>query len=219
MGRENKKDSVAALHREQILKAAGQLFSQKGYEQTTIADLSEASGYSRRTIYAYFESKEEMLYHLIEKGLQALKAEIEDSVSLQGDFVTRYKAICQAMRRYQKNHPHSVAHVNNANAASLEGGELSETAKRILLLGTEINRLLTAFLQAGKESGMVRRDVVPALSVFVLWSGITSLLTLAETKGAFLCSQFSISEDQLLDYGFQQLINSILEVRISDGLQ
>ena len=30
MGRENKKDVVAALHREQIMKAAEKLFSEKG---------------------------------------------------------------------------------------------------------------------------------------------------------------------------------------------
>ena len=33
MGRENKKDVVAALHREQIMKAAEKLFSEKGYVQ------------------------------------------------------------------------------------------------------------------------------------------------------------------------------------------
>lgn len=43
MGRENKKEAVAALHREQIMKAAEKLFSEKGYEQTTIEDISKAS--------------------------------------------------------------------------------------------------------------------------------------------------------------------------------
>ncbi len=50
MGRENKKESVAALHRERIMTAAERLFSEKGYEQTTIEDISAASGYSRRRI-------------------------------------------------------------------------------------------------------------------------------------------------------------------------
>lgn len=50
MGRENKKEAVAALHREWIMTAAERLFSEKGYEQTTIEDISAASGYSRRRI-------------------------------------------------------------------------------------------------------------------------------------------------------------------------
>jgi len=52
------------------------------------------------------------------------------------------------------------------------------------------------------------------MSVYVLWSNITSLLTLSQTKGRFISKQFSISEDEFLDYGFKQIINSILEVRI-----
>ena len=60
MGRENKKDAVAALHKEQIMKAAEKLFSEKGFIQTTIDDISKASEYSRRTIYAYYESKDRL---------------------------------------------------------------------------------------------------------------------------------------------------------------
>ena len=60
MCRENKKDAVAALHRERIMKAAEKLFSEKGFVQTTIDDISKASEYSQRTIYAYYESKDRL---------------------------------------------------------------------------------------------------------------------------------------------------------------
>jgi len=81
-------------------------------------------------------------------------------------------------------------------------------------LGTEINELLATFIEKGKVDGIVRQDIVPMMSVYVLWSNITSLLTLSQTKGRFISKQFSISEDEFLDYGFKQIINSILEVRI-----
>lgn len=53
----NQKQAVALLHQAQILKAAERLFAEKGFHQTAIADISTASGYSRRTICANFESK------------------------------------------------------------------------------------------------------------------------------------------------------------------
>ena len=103
MGRGNKKDVVAALHREQIMKAAEKLFSEKGYVQTTIDDISKASEYSRRTIYAYYENKDDILHHIIEKGLQTLKVDIENAVNRDDDFVGKYKAICMAMSKYQRD--------------------------------------------------------------------------------------------------------------------
>ena len=214
MGRENKKDVVAALHREQIMKAAEKLFSEKGYVQTTIDDISKASEYSRRTIYAYYENKDDILHHIIEKGLQSLKADIENAVSHDDDFVGRYKAICMAMTKYQRDYPHSVDNVNSVISANLDSSDVSDTVRSILLLGKEINTILASFIETGKENGIVRKDIVPMLTVYVLWSSITALLTLANTKGQFICSQFSISENEFLDYGFKQIINSILEVRI-----
>lgn len=214
MGRENKKEAVAALHRKQIMKAAEMLFSEKGYEQTTIEDISKEAEYSRRTIYAYYESKEDILHHIIEKGLLELKKNIENAVNTNEDFIAAYKAICAAMSGYQSEYRHSTDNVNLANAADFEFENLSDAVRHILLLGTEINTILAAFIENGKKKGVVRQDIIPMLSVYVLWSSITSFLALAETKGKFITKQFSVSENEFLDYGFKQLINSILEVHI-----
>lgn len=214
MGRENKKEAIASFHREQILNAAEALFARKGYDQATIADISKEAGYSRRTIYAYYESKEDMLHHIIEIGLQTLKEDVENAVNLNEDFLGQYKAICMAMSRYQRECPYSAENVNRANTTNLDETNLSETVKNILLLGEEINRILADFIEKGKENGVVRQDTVPELTVYVLWSGITSLFSLVQTKGQYISGHYSISEKEFLEYGLKQLINSILEERI-----
>lgn len=214
MGRENKKEAVAALHREQIMKAAEKLFSDKGFAQTTIDDISKASEYSRRTIYSYYESKDDILHHIVEKGLIELKEDIQNAVNLDEDFLTVYKAICIAMSKYQSKYPHSADNVNRANTANFDFENPSDTVKHILQLGMEINTILAAFIENGKEQGIVRQDITPMLTVYILWSSITSFLSLAQSKGQFISKQFSISENEFLDYGFKQLINAILEVRI-----
>ncbi len=214
VSRENKKDAVAALHRAQIMKAAEKLFSEKGYEQTTIEDISKASEYSRRTIYSYYESKDDILHHIIERGLMELKKDMEAAIHLHEDFVTVYQAICRAMCKYQNEYGHSADHVNRADAAHFDSENLSETVQHILFLGTEINTMLAAWIEYGKEAGIVRQDIIPTLTVYILWSNITSFLTLVQTKGSLIAKQFSISESELLDYGFRQILNSILQVHI-----
>lgn len=214
MGRENKKEAIASLHREQILKAAERLFTEKGYDQATITDISNEAGYSRRTIYAYYESKEDILHHILANGLQVLKEDIENAVNLKDDFFGRYKGICKAMGRYQRECPYSVEIVNGTNTVDLEKKNLSETMKRIVFLGEEINRILADYIEKGKEDGAVRQDTVPELTVYVLWSGITSLFSLVQTKGQYISGKYSISDREFLEYGLKQLINSILEERI-----
>ncbi|PRI11712.1 TetR/AcrR family transcriptional regulator [Leucobacter massiliensis] len=57
----------AAERRDEILDAAGRLFVTRGYEATTIADLLEAVGIARGTLYHHFRSKEEVLDALIRR--------------------------------------------------------------------------------------------------------------------------------------------------------
>ena len=213
MGRENKNEAVAALHRERILNAAEVLFSEKGFEGTTIEDISKASGYSRRTVYAYYESKDDILHRIIEKGLVSLRDGIKSAVMSDEGFVSCYKRICTEMVRYHKDCPRSFDNVNGAKSRDI-GAELSPAVKEIVALGTEINGLLADFIEKGIERGEVRSGVVPMMTVYVLWSGISSLISLAETKGEFIAKQLGISVNKFLEYGFEQLLDSILEERI-----
>lgn len=58
-----KKNAITEFHKEHILAVAEQFFLTKGFENTTIDDISTSSSYSRRTIYAYFSDKQDIVYH------------------------------------------------------------------------------------------------------------------------------------------------------------
>jgi AcrR family transcriptional regulator len=61
--RERKKQKT----RQTIIKVALELFAEQGYEQTTIAEIADAAEVAPRTIFAYFPSKEDILfYNLVE---------------------------------------------------------------------------------------------------------------------------------------------------------
>jgi TetR/AcrR family fatty acid metabolism transcriptional regulator len=55
--------------RERIIAAAATLFGDKGYHNTTTAEIAESAGVAAGTIYIYFSSKEELLVAVFEEFL------------------------------------------------------------------------------------------------------------------------------------------------------
>ena len=49
--------------REAIWDAATELFAVKGFEETTVDDIAEAAGVSRRSFFRYFASKSDLMAH------------------------------------------------------------------------------------------------------------------------------------------------------------
>ena len=206
----SRREETAALHREHILSAAEALFALKGFDATTIDDISKACGYSRRTIYAYYQNKDDLRLHAAQRGLIALRDDLSAAAALEGGFLVRYRAICAAMTRYRRDFPCSARAVDAASAARLQSDELPPVVRRILALGEEINALLIGWVEAGQREGVVRADVIPALSVMVLQAGLSALLALSESKGAYIEKSHALDEGAFLEYGFNQLAASLM---------
>lgn len=52
------------------MEKASLLFSQKGYNQTSVGDISKASGYSKGHIYYHFKNKEKLFVLIAQKTMQ-----------------------------------------------------------------------------------------------------------------------------------------------------
>ena len=60
-----KQEEKASITKNKIINAATELFSEKGYEETTLQDIMLLSGLSKGAIYHHFKSKQEILdYHI-----------------------------------------------------------------------------------------------------------------------------------------------------------
>lgn len=68
------------MTREDILSAAAQIISQKGYHGTSMQDIALAVNLQKASLYHHVTSKQEILFNLLNKGLDILIDKIEDAV-------------------------------------------------------------------------------------------------------------------------------------------
>jgi AcrR family transcriptional regulator len=71
--RERKKQRT----REQIVEAAFKLFGERGFQATTVADIAAAADIAPRTFFAYFPSKEAVVFHDFDALFDSLQERIE----------------------------------------------------------------------------------------------------------------------------------------------
>ncbi len=214
MERKNKKDNIAALHKQNIMNAAELVFSEKGFNHATINDISKAADYSRRTIYAYFDSKEDIYNHIVLKGLRFLMMELSEGIAAETDFIQQYHAVCKAMTDYYTTSPHSFDAVNQLETKKIDFNHLPKIVSDIFVVGEEINRLLEDLITDGMNKGVIKADVKVKETVSIIWSCISAILILVKNKGSFIEVALQTTVDSFLNYAFNQIINSILEERI-----
>lgn len=202
----NQKEAVAALHRKQMLTAAEELFQQKGFEATTIDDISKASGYSRRTLYAYFVNKEDFLRQSVRKGLEQLDGALEAALRRE-TFEERYFAACEAVLHYLRDCPQSAKQVRQVQPEKLDGGD--RTVQEILTLGQQINGRLSEMIRQGQKEGSVRETLHPERCVVVLWSALSGWNDTLQNQGAFLAERFHLSQSEFQQEALEQLLSSL----------
>ncbi len=75
------KDKMNELKKELLLEEASKMFEEVGYEQMKVANLAKAAKVSVGTIYAIFNSKEELYFSYLEHQINNFFKELEGKVT------------------------------------------------------------------------------------------------------------------------------------------
>jgi len=92
--REQKKAEV----REALVQAADALFVEQGFEGTTVDQIAERAGVSRRTFFRYFPSKEAIAFPRSEERLEAFRSLLRERFAEQ-DPLPAVRAACLEIGR------------------------------------------------------------------------------------------------------------------------
>lgn len=76
-----------------IFETSMKLFAEKGYDATSIEEITSVVGVAKGTLYYHFSSKEELFYFLVEEGMKLLKNSIEIKTSKTENTIEKLKAV------------------------------------------------------------------------------------------------------------------------------
>lgn len=83
-----------------ILAKSARVFGAKGYERSSINDLIDACGLSRGALYHYFQSKEAILFELLDTHVRGLLGRLDEAVAVPGNPVERLSRAIETIVLY-----------------------------------------------------------------------------------------------------------------------
>lgn len=76
-----------------IFETSMKLFAQKGYDATSIEEITATVGVAKGTLYYHFSSKEEIFNFLVDEGMKLLKNSIDIKTSKLKNSIDKLRAV------------------------------------------------------------------------------------------------------------------------------
>ena len=204
----SKREANKVQKREAFLDAAQKLFSEKGFENTSIDEVVGLAGLTKRTLYQYFQSKEDLFYAVALKGAQEL---YESSVAAidQGENSREkiYLANLAHLHFYQKNL--SAFKILNYIPANRENSEQSPYFHQIRELDLKRMMYVASLVKSGASDGSInpKLDIKKAV-MFGFFSAFSLLYTFSFTdKGIW--KALDLDENDFFQFSFELLSNAL----------
>jgi len=162
---------------QQILDAAAAVIIQLGYDKTTMSDIAEQAGASRRTVYLYFEGKEQLFEALLYREyLQYAQTWLEqiDADPRGGTVGGYYRALFHAV-----NSRPLIAALLRRDRRVI-GNYLRNRDNLFAQMNSEVDTL--GFFQALQAAGAIRQDIDPAVILHIVEMLSYGQLTIGDFK-------------------------------------
>ena len=99
IGTNTKDPELIRDRREQLIRAALEVFQEKGFHATTVRDIGRAAGLTQGTIYNYVRSKEDILFLVCDRVIAEYIASMEKAVAATGDPTKRLEEALRGVTR------------------------------------------------------------------------------------------------------------------------
>lgn len=207
MGR--RKKEPRSVHRENIVSAASALFMEREIAATSMDDIAKAAGYSKATLYAYFENKEEIVGILVLNSMKKLDDYISSALIQHETTKARYDFICRGLVQYQEEFPFYFKMVLDKINIDFESKNYLPEEKETYQIGEEINEKIKNFLLSGMEKGDLRSDLEIMPAILNFWGMLSGIIQLAANKEEYIKKSMGLSKLKFLEYGFSLVYHSI----------
>lgn len=152
-GRPPAAESTASDTRDRIVRAAIDLFADKGFHGTGVAEIGERADVQRGALYYHIGSKEELLWQILRDYIQLMLLDAEQIAAGPDDPIAKLRKLIHSHVRLIIRHQREVA-IQLRDVGALTGDRAAELQD----LRDRVQRCWQRVIDAGHAEGLLRTD-------------------------------------------------------------
>lgn len=154
------------LKRQEIIKHAIQIFSQKGYHRTKISDITNSMRISTGTFYLYFKNKRDLFIEVIDDVFHNIVGEAAVAIKGEEDFLEKLKIRGYVFYKNYSKYSEILSQLRAEMASEDEW-----PAKKIKKIYHNLTKPVIHEIQEAIDAGIIRK-IDPDLAAYALTAQI-----------------------------------------------
>ena len=161
-----------------LLAAAEELFLRKGHAGTTMEQVSQRCGFSKRTVYLYFKNKDELFLTVVSGALERLQASLEAIPVAEMGFEEAIGAVTETYIRFATETPESFQFVFQQASKEMLANVSEPVRARVAAHERACLAVPARVVARGVADGLVP-PVDPQEAAIVFWGSVTGIILLS----------------------------------------
>ena len=179
--------------RQEVMDVAARIFSEKGYEATSIQEIAEEVGILKGSLYYYIDTKEDLLFGVIEEAYDAALGVITELEQRDGSALELIEAlVCRHAEVFAATRLQSSVFFREFRALS------EERQKTIREAADVYNRFVVSQIRRGQRSGEIKSEINPRLAAIGIIGMMNSMAFWYRPEGPATAAQIGAEFSRLV---------------------
>lgn len=190
-----------------ILDAAELVFSEKGYERTSMDDIARTASLSRALLYVYFKDKAAIQRGIMLRAGQSLAAHFEEARNSAETGLGQIVAMGEAYYRFYQDEPDYFSALTAAPTALAEAD--ASQVEDMMCSKSDLMNLMIGAIRLGLEDGTINRARIddPEQTANYLRGALHGVISLCQSELA--TGAEPAAADALIRHAMEMLTSSI----------
>jgi AcrR family transcriptional regulator len=191
-----------------FIDAAERLFIQKGFENTSIDEVAKEAGLTKRTLYQYFNSKEDLFYAVTVEGARQLYSSFSEAISKGNSALEKIRLTNQAYLHFYKEYL-GMFRLLNYQPANMQNSMASPHFRELGMLNGIRMQHLADIVALGRTDGSINPDLDMKKAVFFAFFSGFSLLFTVSAADKSMWEMLQMDEDEFIQFCFNMYSDAL----------